>query len=534
MPKLSFSALAGLRVALINMPLRESAKPNTPPQGPGLLAALLRRHGADVSLIDLNGYRLQDERAQERGLTNGRHLLPQEAEELIGRYFNRDGQPHIIGLSGMITTLVWQTRIATICKKLAPEATLISGGGLATELNDIIFGWIPELDILVLGEGEEAILRIADQTKKSLDRRKGHRPVEKQVITGTRPEIDELPFPAWDMIEQDVDGYPLLEGYIRTPVWGGIETGNSSATNFTMERSLTTVSSRGCPFNCEFCYRGTQGERQYGCRSARNLIEEAAWLKEQYDLDFVGFPDDNFGINQARLEVLAERFLQEVGLRWGTHARLDVGGEQLSLMAKAGCVYLGFGAESASKRVLANMNKGGEILSRGETTINGFRFPQAMVESLLRAKEVGIHSNCTWIMGYPGEKLDDLKTSVAFILWQIEKAVEGLAPWNEEYAAAYDSVNQKMFVATAYPGTAMFRRAKVQKVLAERFGLRFAGKNVVPDDNFRRYVEALEDASKVITGPDGRIVNYSDMDDDQFTQARSLIEAGQLFRVLNL
>src|SRR3989338_100064 len=75
-----YGELSGIRINFINMPLRESASPNTPPQGPGLMAARLRQYGAEPTIIDLNAYRIKDEDAARRGLPNGRHLTLQEAE----------------------------------------------------------------------------------------------------------------------------------------------------------------------------------------------------------------------------------------------------------------------------------------------------------------------------------------------------------------------------------------------------------------------------------------------------------------------
>lgn len=72
--ELDFHSLEHVRVVIINLPLRESARPNVPPQGPGLMAARLRQHGAEVSLIDLNGYRITDKVSQGQGLSHGRHL----------------------------------------------------------------------------------------------------------------------------------------------------------------------------------------------------------------------------------------------------------------------------------------------------------------------------------------------------------------------------------------------------------------------------------------------------------------------------
>ena len=72
--ELDFNGLAHVRVVIINLPLRESARPNVPPQGPGLMAARLRQYGADVSLIDLNGYRITDKISLDQGNQYGRHL----------------------------------------------------------------------------------------------------------------------------------------------------------------------------------------------------------------------------------------------------------------------------------------------------------------------------------------------------------------------------------------------------------------------------------------------------------------------------
>ena len=530
--------LDGLVMAIINLPLRENARTNTPPQGPGLLAANLRQRNAAVSIIDLNGYRISDQLAKKRGLSYGRHLTAREAGDLISRYFNRDGEPAIIALSGMITTLRWQETVAQICRQLIPEAFIISGGGLATEIGETLLSWITDLNAIVLGEGDEIILTIAEQVRRHRDQ--GHQAwhqflADKKVYRGTRLKcLDGLPFPAWDLLERDVDGYPLLEDYIQTPVWGG-SANNSSATSFTMDRSLTTVSSRGCPHGCAFCWRGTQGQQKYRNRSADDLIKEAVWLRDCYQLDFLGFPDDNFAIDKKRLAILAERFQCEVGLLWGTHTRLDEADDRLALMVKAGCIYIGFGAESASASVLTRMNKGGFMLRGGSVQINGHSFPRTMVDGIKHCHEVGIHSNCTWIMAYPGETLNDLKTSVAFILWQTEEATEGLISGTPEYERAVASINRKMFTATAYPGTAMFSEPKVRQILASRFSLSFDRSNQpVHDRNLKRYVESLDDATKVLTAKDGSPVNYGEMSDDQFLIARDLINRGQVEKILSL
>lgn len=554
-----FGDLRGVRVAFVNMPLREAARPNVPPQGPGLMAARLRQYGADVLIIDLNSYRVHDEVAKRRKLHNGRHLTRDEALRLIEATLDRFGEPNVIAISGKITTLKWQQWTARVCRALLPRAFLISGGGLATEFKQGLFNWIPELDAVGHSEGDDIILVCAHDVKRSggkpermtdspyytgeLDGR--HR----FVYAGNRPhDLDALPFAAWDLLEKDVFGQPLLEWYIKTPVWG-LAANNSSAANFTMERSLTTVSSRGCPHACAFCFRGAQGERNWGVRSPENLRKEAEWLIKAYGVDFIGFPDDNFAVSAKRCQALPAAF-EGLSFRWGTHTRLDeCTMDRLEPMARSGCIYIGVGAESASKNTLNAMNKGGHIVRKDGverlTRVGDYEFPTTMFEGIANCRSVGIHVNATWIMGYPTETLQDLKTSVAFILWQQEHYAKGLMPGTPEYELARASVNRRMFTATWYPGTEMVEAAhavKARELLTKHFGITFyeyrSGNKTkfapVIDDAMRRYVEELDDATKVLHGIDGAPLNFSDMPEDVFLRAREYIDSDQIEKILDM
>lgn len=552
--ELSHNSLRGCRVLFINMPLRESAKPNTPPQGPGLMAARLREYGADPTIVDLNAYRIKDARSAEQNLPNGRHLSMREVRELIESHVGKYGEPDIVALSGMITTLRWQESVAKLVRQITPDTFIVSGGGLATEVKLPLLNWIPELDAIAHSEGDDVILLMAHEVltaKKQFGLRWRSAMVshydqgrigERRIFMyeGDRPhDLNILPFAAWDLLHEDVLGNKVLDWYIDTPVWG-LAANNSSATPFSMKRSLTTVSSRGCPYACNFCYRGGQGERNYGMRSVENLRSEAEWLVKTYGVDFIGFPDDNFAVDKRRCAQLPDTF-QGLGIRWGTHTRLDEADERFEPMAESGCIYIGFGAESASAHVLREMNKAGFILRpRGAkedqlVRINGFNFPVTMVNGIRKTREVGMHANCTWIMAYPGERLEDLKTSVAFILWQIEEVTHGLKPGRPEYEIAVASVNQRMFTATAYPGTAMYKHPKVQELLGKHFGIRFNKfGEPIPDEALRSYILELDDATKVLHGADGLPINFGEMPMEQFLEARNYVDSGQIHKILDM
>ena len=143
---ITYQDLAGTNVVLINMPLRETARPNTTPEGPLLLATNLQQnYGVNATLIDLNAYRIKDELAERRGLKWGRHLTHEEVLALIQRHISKHGEPAMVGFSGKITTLDWQEKVAKITRQLAPDTFLVSGNGLATDLETGLFNpeWIP-------------------------------------------------------------------------------------------------------------------------------------------------------------------------------------------------------------------------------------------------------------------------------------------------------------------------------------------------------------------------------------------------------
>lgn len=547
--------IEGTKIVFINMPLRESAQPTTTPEGPLLLATnLIRNYGVDVSIIDLNVYR-----------PGGRYMDNKEVFQLIKDHLKFYGEPHVIAFSGMITTLRWQEIIAKMVRKIMPEVFLVSGNGLATELKLGLFNYIPELDAVAHSEGDDVILKIMYDAKiikeygiqnaitsgKLAPYYLGEI-MEKHrfMYAGSRPRnLDRLPFVDLELIKHDVYGRPILQKYLDTPVWG-IGANNSSSTPFSMKQSTTSVSSRGCPYGCKYCYRGAQGEREWGVRSAEHVTQEIIRNMERYNIDFHGFPDDNFAVTVPRIKNLIP-LLKPLGIRWGTHTRLDEGAGlipkpgsggkeyifenplRVKLMAESGCVYIGFGPESANAKVLEALGKGGFTLRAGfvPISVNGqtYQFPKAMVYGIKHALEAGIHSNCTWIMGSPTETLTDLKETVAFIKWQEE--------FYSQYNIPSTAVNKKMFTLTWYPGTEMIRHPKVHYELSRVFGIKFDPLTYQPicDENFHNYCLELDDATKILHDPKtGEPLNFGEMPTDQFLQVREYIDTDQIFKILDM
>ena len=131
--------LSGTKVMLINMPIREQAKPNNAPLGLALLAGRLLEYDVDVIMVDLNAYRVKDDEATKKGLENGRVLHEIEIENLIKQYIEHYGDQDLIAMSGLITTLTWQKKVSEVIRKYQPATMIASGGGLATEFRSVLF-----------------------------------------------------------------------------------------------------------------------------------------------------------------------------------------------------------------------------------------------------------------------------------------------------------------------------------------------------------------------------------------------------------
>jgi len=368
-----------MRILFINSPIRLNAPPNCIPYGLGTIASLLRERNHEVGIYDVNALRPE----------------PRETEAFL-----RTKKWDIIGLSGLITTYGYQKWIAGVIKEAQPDAFLVSGGGLATSIPDLVMDRMP-VDALVIGEGEITMDELASalRSQEGLAGVKGlvWRDGNNVVSNKPRPNIadlDSIPFPAWDLLPMDV--------YLKNPVWApSAENSSGFPEDVRVTRSMNIISSRGCPHNCNFCYH-LFGRGKYRFRSAANIIEEVRILARDYGVDFVGFVDDNF-MASAKRAVEFCRMLEDepYEITWGCHGRVDSARpELLRTMRKAGCVWIGYGIESGSQKILDAMGK--------KTTV------KQAEQAVTATREAGVFANTTFIYGYPGEDEDTIRETMEF------------------------------------------------------------------------------------------------------------------------
>lgn len=394
-----------MRILLINCPIRLKADPNCLPYGLAIIAAILRHEGHEVDIYDVNALR---------------HSASEITENLKSRTWD------LVGVSGLITTYDFQKWVIDELKSICPKAPVISGGGFATSVPEFVLDHT-HADIAVVGEGEitmPALCR-AIESGSDLESVQGicFRKDVGFVKTSPRPNVDnldDLPFPAWDLLPMEI--------YIRNPLWGNSAKNSSGFKDgVKTTRSLNIISSRGCPYSCSYCYH-LFGRSSYRYRSAQNIIEEMECLIGRYNVDFIGFNDDNMMASESRLlEFCLLLKEKRWNISWGCHGRVTSAKPSiLKAMAEAGCVWIGYGIESGSEAILASMNKKASVAMAKQAVID--------------TRNAGIFPNTTFIFGYPGENRETIQDSV-----ELKKEL---------------NIQCGSFFATPYPGTELYERCR--------------------------------------------------------------------------
>lgn len=216
-------------------------------------------------------------------------------------------------------------------------------------------------DFVGIGEGETTIVELLSAIEKGqkcadVD---GIAFLNGEEFFRTRPRnllanVDEIQYPAWHLF--NIDHYSLL----RMP---GIDK---------IERSFPVLSGRGCPFECNFCYRLDKGFRP---RSSKSIIDEINIIKERYAISYIIFSDELLMSSRERTLELCEAFIaSKIDVKWECNGRLNYADKDvLQMMKKAGCVFINYGIESLDDSTLKVMKKAltKDIIVKGiENTLN--------------------------------------------------------------------------------------------------------------------------------------------------------------------
>jgi anaerobic magnesium-protoporphyrin IX monomethyl ester cyclase len=246
---------------------------------------------------------------------------------------------------------------------------------------------------IIRGEGEQTLGELLDQqTGKT-----GTSPNEvlglvyrseagDLLSTPRRPDLrdlDSLPFPAWDLVDipRYRDIWTQQHGYF----------------------SLNMVTTRGCPFHCNWCAKPIWGQR-YNTRSPENVAAEMEWLRDQYHPDQIWFMDDIFGLKPGWIESFADALEKKhvhIPFKSLNRADLLLKGQTIPALKRAGAQIIWIGAESGSQKILDAMEKGTRVEQIGKAA--------------LQLHRAGIQVGFFLQFGYPGETLEDIEKTLQMV-----------------------------------------------------------------------------------------------------------------------
>jgi radical SAM superfamily enzyme YgiQ (UPF0313 family) len=324
------------------------------PQGLFYVGAVLKENDYDVEI--LNWYNIN------------------QTPEIINQVL-AEKQPDIVGFSILQANRWGGIEIARIAKKMDPNVKIVFGGIGATFLWEHFLTHFPEIDYVVLGEGEYSFLNLVECLKKNDENgiegikgvafRKNDRPVKTEPIEITN-NLDHLPAPSKYFKFQHL--------------------------------SLT----RGCPGKCTFCgsphFWGTK-IRFYSVDYFVNQLEQLY----KKGITFFYFSDDTFTISKKRVIQLCRKILEKrLKIVWVAISRVNYVDETaIYWMKKAGCIQISYGVESGSEKIRNCLNK----------NINTDQIKKAFSITL----KYGILARAYFIYGCPDESLKSIEQTIDLI-----------------------------------------------------------------------------------------------------------------------
>jgi anaerobic magnesium-protoporphyrin IX monomethyl ester cyclase len=270
-------------------------------------------------------------------------------------------------------------------------------------------------EMVLLGEGEQTLQELVQTTPAEQSHvpgiacKQADGTIVKTIPRPVLTQLDELPMPAWDML----DITPYRNSWLQ------------HAGYF----SINIATTRGCPFKCNWCAKPIYGNR-YHSRSPEKVVEEIVWLKEYTGMDHIWFCDDIFGLKPGwvlRFSALMKERGLKIPFKIQSRADLLVQENYVTALAEAGCTNVWMGAESGSQQILDAMDK-------------GIRTEQIR-EATQLLKQHSIAPSLFIQFGYPGETWQDIQLT--------QQMIRNLTPESIGISVSYP-----------LPGTVFYERVK--------------------------------------------------------------------------
>ncbi|MCX7771052.1 MAG: B12-binding domain-containing radical SAM protein [Proteobacteria bacterium] len=287
----------------------------------------------------------------------------------------------IVFISSYFGNHIHSYNLAKIFKKYHKKTYTVIGGPISI-LGKEILERIPHIDFVIRGEGEESALMLIE-------------------ALWSNKKLSEVPNLIYrkegQIIENDLKLIEDIDKFFFFPSELMPHCIDVAEENFAV-----LITSRGCPFKCNFCSSPVLWQRKIRTHSTNLLIGYLRDLRKCFGTLYFSIRDDNFLSNKKRAKEFCKLLIQE-GLYylWNTQSSAKfIDNELAETLSNAGCDQIQMGIESASIRQLAFLNKNIN-LSEVKEAINNMR------NNLIR-------SFGYFITGMK-ESMKDIKTTLNFI-----------------------------------------------------------------------------------------------------------------------
>lgn len=379
------------------------------------LAAILLQDGLRVDVLDFHVLDIVFRR-------DGRLVDEHDIRDVLSRK-----RASLFGISSKIISANRAFQLARIVKELHPDSTVVIGGVHPTFQAPEILEHVPEIDVVARGESDHTIRQLWQWQQGQLDladiggityRNRAGRPVSTEKSL-EQIDLDTLPYPAYELVAREVD--PLVP------------------------RILTA---RGCVLRCVFCASAALFGYRFNSREAQRVVDQMEHTQRRFGAEFICLGDLTFMAHKETGRAICEEIVRRgLKIHWSTQTTIGrIDPDDAALMARAGCVQVGFGVESGEQLLIDKANKRVEI----NRTKDQFK----------TMKDAGISVQTYWVFGLPGETFESAMNSIDLMRELIR----------EELVDACH-----ITVATPYPGTPLYSNP-------DAYGIR------IVDDNFDHYM----------------------------------------------
>jgi anaerobic magnesium-protoporphyrin IX monomethyl ester cyclase len=381
------------------------------PLGLGYVASYLlkQRPNDQVKIIDARNQRLSHEQVAEQA-----------------KIF----APDLIGISAINFEADQVHKLTGLLKSALGDLPIVLGGPYASANRESILERDPSLDYVAVCEGEQTFFELTGklEQKQIPSDVPGLFYRENGAIkfTGERTPIDDL-----DQLDFDWELLAPLSYFSKRGR-------NSENIVKYSHKTLTMLTSRGCPFGCIFCHNIFG--RKFRKRSAEKVVDEIELLIKKYRVEELELVDDSFNMDLKRAKQICRLIIErrlKVHIALPNGIRGDIVDEEfLDLLKQAGFYRIAFAVESASPRIQEIMKKKIDL--------------QKVKWSIAEVSKRGMIATGYFIMGFPTETEQDIKMTIDF------------AKSSRLNVASF-------FYLNPFPGTEVARMAGEEKVLDKLF-----------------------------------------------------------------